>query len=300
MPKKLSKEDWEHRIFKLVGDRFELVRWRCDNDFGSNKRVIMRCLSDGKEWVTRPCDIMNGKGCPMCSCKRLITEGERIEQINSNGKIEFLRWDGEFKNAFSRAVVRCLADGYVWSSNINSLINSNRGCANCSGQRRWTAKERIEHINKKPSVSFVNWDGEYTNVNSRAYVRCEKCLYEWCATVDQLVNEGTGCPCCAKYGYDKSKAGFLYSLRSECGRYVKVGISNNPERRQAELIRSTPFTFSCIEQLEGDGVKISELEKHFHDKYERAGFTGFDGCTEWLVCSNELLSELRGLSIEHE
>jgi len=47
-----------------------------------------------------------------------------------------------------------------------------------------------------------------------------------------------------------------------------------------------------VEQISGDGSKIAELEKYFHGKYERAGFTGFDGATEWLACSDELLGEL--------
>jgi len=55
-----------------------------------------------------------------------------------------------------------------------------------------------------------------------------------------------------------------------------------------------------IEKVYGDGGRVYDLEKRFHDKYERAGLSGFDGCTEWLVCSDELLGELRRVSIEHE
>ena len=78
-------------------------------------------------------------------------------------------------------------------------------------------------------------------------------------------------------------------------KYVKVGISNDPKRRQKRLEKRTPFKFNIVEQLDGDGTKIAELEKYFHNKYERAGFTGFDGCTEWLVCTPQLLEELREL-----
>lgn len=115
-----------------------------------------------------------------------------------------------------------------------------------------------------------------------------------------MVNMGTGCPRCAKYGYQLDKTGYLYALRSECGRYVKIGISNNPSQRHRQLELATPFNFNLVEQVHGDGVKIAGLEKSFHEKYESAGFTGFSGATEWLVFSDELLSELRSLSIEHE
>lgn len=77
--------------------------------------------------------------------------------------------------------------------------------------------------------------------------------------------------------------------------YVKIGISNDPKRRHSELEKRTPFKFGIVEQISGDGAKIAKLEKHFHSKYERAGFTGFDGCTEWLICTPQLLDELREL-----
>ena len=134
----------------------------------------------------------------------------------------------------------------------------------------------------------------------RCVVRCAEDGYEWSATVSNLVNNERGCPRCAKYGFQLEKDGYLYALRSKCGMYLKVGISNNPSRRHRQLERSTPFKFNLVEQISGDGVKISELEKHFHSKYERAGFTGFDGATEWLICSGELLGELRRVSIERE
>ena len=76
---------------------------------------------------------------------------------------------------------------------------------------------------------------------------------------------------------------------------MKIGISNNPKRRHKQLEKRTPFKFNIVEQLEGDGTKIAELEKYFHNKYESAGFKSFDGATEWLVCTPELIEELRGL-----
>ena len=360
MAKKLSKEELEQRIFKLVGDRFELVRWCCDNDFGSNKRVIMRCLSDGKEWVTRPCDIMQGKGCPMCAGLRRWTSEERIEQINRLEDIEFISWVDGYKNSYSKANVRCKIDGFEWSATANNLVNTRSGCPTCArlgmytadewiekineigniefiswvkhhknskskanvrctvdnfewsvavhsivkigtgcprcaNMIRWTASERVEQINELKNIEFVSWVGSYKNQKSKANVKCTVDGFEWITSVNHLVNNGNGCPRCAKYCFQLDKKGYLYALRSECGKYVKVGISNNPSRRHYELARATPFTFNLVEQVSGDGAKIAELEKHFHDKYERAGFTGFNGCTEWLICTPQLLEELREL-----
>ena len=296
MAKKLSKEEWKRRV-KAAGDgRYEFVRWLVDGEFGSSKRCVVRCVKDGNEWSAKVSNLVTGgKGCPQCVGLRRWTSEERIEQINKLEVIEFASWVGGYKNAHSKANVRCKTDGYEWSAAVFSIVNSGKGCPQCSGNRRWTAEERVDQINKLEGIEFVSWINRYKNSQSKANVRCNVDGHEWIAAVDQLVNEGTGCPSCAKYGYDKSKTGTLYALRSECGRYVKVGISNDPKRRHNELEKRTPFKFNLVEQISGDGAKIAALEKHFHDKYERAGFTGFDGATEWLVCTPQLLEELRNL-----
>lgn len=295
MPKKLSKAVWEQRIRDSGAGRYEFVRWAVDEKHGSASKCVVRCAKDGHEWIATPNNFINkGSGCPQCSCVRRWTADERIEQINSLENIEFVSWVDGYKNQYSKANVKCAVDGFGWGASTNSLANGS-GCPQCAGLRRWTAEERIEQINKLENIEFVSWVDGYKSKDSKANVRCEIDVFEWSTRVNDLVNQGSGCPRCAKHGYDKSKTGTLYALRSECGQYVKVGISNNPSQRHKQLEMATPFSFSCVESIAGDGTKIHELEKHFHSRHELAGFVGFDGATEWLVCTPQLLKELREL-----
>lgn len=296
-----AKEHWEQRISDVGAGRYEFIKWAVNGEFGSLKKCVVRCVKDGFEFEVRVSHLTgSGVGCPQCSKKRRWTAYERIEQINKLENIEFVSWADEYENSSSKANVKCSIDGFSWSSKIDNLVNNKQGCPQCAGQRRWNAEERIEQINKLENIEFISWSGDYKNHKSKAIVRCTIDGNEWSARVSNLVNNGRGCPKCAKTGYDKSKDGVLYAMRSECGRYVKVGITGNIQRRLYELSIRTPFRFNMIEEVDGDGGMVYDLEKHFHDKYERAGLSGFDGCTEWLVCSDELLGELRGLSIEHE
>ncbi|MGL5567256.1 MAG: zinc-ribbon domain-containing protein [Plesiomonas sp.] len=294
-------EQWESRIKEAGAGRYDFVRWSVDGEYGALKKCVVRCVIDGFEFEVRVSHLTgSGVGCHCCSKKRRWTSNERIDQINSLQGIKFVSWVDCHKNVRSKANVRCEVDGFVWSSKIDNLVNNKQGCPQCANQRRWTADERIEQINKIENIQFVSWCGGFSGSSSLAKVRCKIDGHEWKARVHNLVNNGRGCPKCAKTGYDKSKDGVLYAMRSECGRYVKVGITGNIQRRLYELSIRTPFRFNMIEKVCGDGGRVYDIEKHFHDKYERAGLSGFDGCTEWLVCSDELLSELRGLSIEHE
>lgn len=206
----------------------------------------------------------------------------REQQINNLQNITFVRWDGEYSGKNTKAVCRCTVDGFEWFASAHSLVNTGRGCPQCARQRRWTAQERVDQINNIPNVKFVRWlNGGYRG--ARSNIVCTCCNgHEWTASVNNVVNHGSGCPKCAKYGYNPSKPGTLYALRSECGTMVKIGISNNTRQRHTILKRKTPFAFECVELCHGDGAMVATLEKVLHGLMEPIVFdTPFDGSTEW-------------------
>lgn len=297
MPKKMHRTELERRITEMSSGKYSFVCWDGDS-FGSRERVRLKCNIDGKEWSAVFYSLKNGgSGCPECKARklrdRLITpEAGVIERIERSGDISFLHWIGDYVGVHSVAKMRCNADGFEWSTQVAGVSYGVAGCPQCSGKRRWTADERVVHINNIDGIVFVSWVGDYKNAFTRARVACEKCGHAWSSTIDNIVNQGKGCPKCSKHGFNKGCNGYLYALRSECGRYVKVGISNNPTKRHSRLRRATPFKFVLIEQISGKGDEIYEMECMFHNKYESAGFAGFDGATEWLMCTDDLLKEL--------
>lgn len=293
-----TSSEYIDKINSTANGRFKFVCWPYGFS-NSRSKATCRCSVCGFEWSARVYSLVNsGTGCPQCSGKRRWTAEEKIEQINKLEGIEFVSWVDGYKNQHSKANVKCEVDMFGWVASANSLANG-YGCPQCAGNRRWTADERVEQINKLENIEFVSWVNGYKGAHSKANVKCEIDCFEWISSVDNIVNGRRGCPKCSKRGYNPAKTGTLYALRSECGLYLKVGISNNPSQRHRALKLETPFSFSCIEQFEDDGAKIAELEKYLHNKYERAGFFGFDGCTEWLICTPELLEELRKLGDLH-
>lgn len=351
MPAKIPAHTREQQINALPNIMF--VRW--DGEYrGKRSRVVCRCTIDGFEWVTNVDSLVHGgSGCPHCAGVRRWTSSERVDQINSMGGVEFVRWCGTYVNCYSKCICRCTIDGFEWSTSVNSIINSNKGCPQCSGKRRWTADEREQQINSvgglvfvrwvagfngshskaecvcesghhwtasvnnlvnqhqgcphcagtrkrtsdecivlinsRSDLKFVRWDGDYQNKESKAVCKCVA-DHEWSASVGSLVNNGSGCPSCAKTGYNPEIEGTLYALRSDCGTMVKIGISNNYKRRHAALRRDTPFPWNCIELLHGDGALIVSLEKAFHGMTEPVEFAEpFHGYTEWRRWTPELV-----------
>ena len=195
---RLTAEECIERINAKPNIKF--IRW--DGEFkGIRTRAMCRCEIDGYEWSASTHRLVNsGTGCPQCVGNRKLTAEEYIERINAKPNIRFVRWGGAFKGIRSKVVCHCDVDGHEWSTDVDSLVNRGTGCPQCSGQRRWTANERVEQINALPNIKFVRWDGEFKGGTSKAVCRCDIDGYEWSVRVDSLVNKGTGCPYCARYG----------------------------------------------------------------------------------------------------
>lgn len=229
------------------------------------------------------------------------TQKYREMQINNSGTAKFLKWDcGEYVNLNCSVTVSCLLHNEVWSVTARTAINGAK-CRICQREYKYklgvlpSTHERFNQLNDVEGIFIIERGVDIENLSRKIKVKCTKCSFEWAPSVHSLIHAGSGCPSCAERGYNPRKKGSLYALRSECGKYIKIGISNDPKRRHKELERRTQFKFNLVERISGDGAKIAELEKYFHNKYERAGFTGFDGATEWLICTPELLQELRNL-----
>ena len=228
-----------------------------------------------------------------------IPEEKRINQINSNNSLRFISWDGCYKNSYSRAIVECAKDGFRWSVAINSIINTGSGCPECKKEsvgnaKRCKKESIIKRINLSKSFNFIGFCGDYKNQYSYAFVSCKNCCRESKVRVNSILHVNSGCPYCCETGFNKDDIGYLYLLRSDCGIHAKVGISNNPERRFKELRRHTPFNFSVIEcfMFESGHLAI-DMERSVHRRHSSSGFLGFQGATEWLLCTDELLSEMR-------
>lgn len=269
------------------------VRWE-DGRYVSNKsKAVMRCTLDGHVWSSAVTNLSSGRGCPKCAGRHGFSAEEIEEKLNALPNKSFVRWaDGAYSNCRSKAIMLCCTDGCKWSACVSNLLAIGSGCPKCAGQYRYSSDERELQLKDVSNITFVKWaDGGYKDCNSKAVVRCDK-GHSWEAGVRGLIRGG-GCPRCAKYGYNPAKAGTLYALRSECGQFIKIGISNDFKRRCAELRRATPFSFAIVATLHSDGETTRQLEKLFHGEFESSGHDGFSGATEWLKFNPDILSLLR-------
>lgn len=263
----------------------------------------MKCNS-GHEWSAAVTHLLNsGSACPKCSYEsRAINRRTDIrgltETLSMLPNLSFVGWVDGYRNKSSKVIMRC-DSGHTWTTSVSSLIHQNTRCPKCAIKtgadgRRADQGFVLDKLSALPDMRFVRWDcGRYENIYSKVTMICSA-GHEWSTSVVCLIRMKTGCPSCAKSGYDPTKPGTLYALRHVGGAHIKIGISNTYKRRLVELRRGTPFEFEVFHIHHcDDGHIIRELEKMFHSHFESSGFTKFDGATEWLKFNPDILSLLR-------
>jgi hypothetical protein len=289
----------------LAADGYTFVDW--DGPYkGSRSRVKFTCTKHGDCTSTVNNMLTRNARCWKCghesmvgTCRTPADQAEQVirEKASSVGHT-FVNWiDGKYRSQKAKCTFQCDDHG-VWVTTMESFMMSSNGCPGCKAvalgdRRRIPENERFTQINElavKDLIQFEGWLGDYNTGRTRIRVICTK-HGEWNPTIEAFVDQQQRCPGCAKGGYDRTKTGYAYALRSECGKHVKVGISNNVPQRIRQLRRDTPFAFIKVAHIRfANGKEAPEFERLVHGNFVSSGFTGFQGCTEWVRFSPDILT----------
>lgn len=153
------------------------------------------------------------------------------------------------------------------------------GCPKCGGTVKMTSKTFIEKARVKHGDKYSYDLVDYKNSKGKVDIVCK--IHGVFSQQSSSHLAGRDCPSCAKSGFNPDRKGFLYLLQSSCGKYMKIGITNNLEERTGLLIRKTPFDTTLVDSIEMSGYKARKLESTLHKLFTPAGLSGFDGYTEW-------------------
>lgn len=261
------------------------------------------CAQDKELWptgtiVTSRYDI--ARFC-VCACSRVGKWKAFQMDIRAKRKAEslgykFHGWAEEYHGNTTKCILECQSHGRWTSCGFNDMLQ-NKGCPDCgmiskANKRRIPESVRLSQINEIGKIKgfvFIGFEGRYTGVHTRARLSCF--LHgEFSISLHSLITNSAGCSECGVYGYSRFKKGYLYALKSLCGAYIKVGISNVPKFRIKTLSQVTPFKFKRVRLVSGSGQKMYDLETTIHNMFESAGLSGFQGHTEWLKSDPEILS----------
>lgn len=223
-------------------------------------------------------------GCRKCYDESLLSTKEKFvvkAKIIHERKYGYDNF--HYTGAHVKSSVTCYTHGDFLTTPANHLNAG--GCPSCKRIKQTNTLEQftetasfIHNYKYDYSLSIYNGSDKYLKIICKEHGVFEKTPENHCHKT-----RPQGCPKCVEYfGYRDILPGYLYLYRSEDGAYCKIGISNNPRKRFIRLKKVTPFAFQMISVKKfEEGSRARKWERLIHTKLKTAGFSGFDGCTEW-------------------
>jgi hypothetical protein len=174
----------------------------------------------------------------------------------------------------------------AWFKSPTGTIYYGGKSCRCSAKYKYKHEERIHLILKRCDALGYSFSPErHSNLKAKGKIAVSCPDHgEFESSVGNFLWLETICPQCAEYGYQKALPGVVYLLFSECGQYMKIGITNKMKSRLKGLRTNTPFGFKVAGQKHfEDGSEAREYELRLHSMFRPAGLSGFSGCTEWFL-----------------
>ncbi len=202
---------------------------------GSGKKVKWKC-GLGHQWDAWVAGRAMGpeSGCPTCAGKKVLIGFNDLATTHPDIAQQAVGWDPETVSAGSSKKRRWICElGHQLDVIISDRTNGH-GCAICSGQRVLAGFNDLATTHPELAKQAVGWDPEtVTAGSSRKKVKWICDLgHRWDAIVaSRASGQKSGCPSCAKFGFDPNEDGYLYFLSHPDWEMLQIGITNSPEDR---------------------------------------------------------------------
>jgi len=202
--------------------------------YGMGRKLRWEC-SLGHTWEETP-NKRSGRGdaCPFCSGQRCWTGFNDLRTSHPQVAAEADGWDPTAITAGSNTKRgwKCVK-GHTWTSTPGHRTNDSNptGCPYCSGNLVWPGFNDLLTTHPEIAAEADGWDPAVISAgsNRRMSWACPD-GHKWKSQVNNRKN-GSGCPRCAKTGFDRSKDAWLYFLRHYERGLLQIGISNVPQQR---------------------------------------------------------------------
>jgi rRNA maturation endonuclease Nob1 len=185
------------------------------------------CLTCGKKISPRLGAIIAGQNaCAFCAGNK--TDPDEAVKLMRESNLEPLE---PYSNARVEWKCRCLGCGEIVFPLYNSIQQGQGGCKDC-GYKKTAESLRIS---QEDAVQFARAAGfepaePYVSSEDKWKMKCLKCLKFFYPTLHN-VRQGSGCPSCAKSGFDPNEKGYFYFLEHLRWEMFQIGITNFPDKR---------------------------------------------------------------------
>jgi hypothetical protein len=205
--------------------------------FGSSKKREWKCKYGHVFEATVSSRINMNSGCSVCSNRKVLVGFNDLETISPTVASEAYGWDPKTftSGSHKKRTWKC-KNGHLYEATIKSRVSMNSGCAVCANQKCLTGFNDLATTHPELAKEAFDWDPTQIIAGYSKNLKW-KCEFGhiWKATGhDRSRGDTTGCPSCAKSGFDPNLPSHLYFLVQVDWQMYQIGITNNLQRRLNE------------------------------------------------------------------
>ena len=203
----------------------------------SGKSLPWKC-DLGHQWVVRVADrtYRDGSGCPTCKGDIVLKGFNDLATTHPIIAAEAFNWDPTTVHPGSakKKLWKCSL-GHTWESMVESRTRQDTKCLVCGNRKLLIGFNDLASVYPELASQAFNWDPTKLLVGASVekWWRCEF-GHKWKTNTINRTFSKSGCPTCAKSGFDPNKDGYLYFIKHQYWQMYQIGISNFPDDRLSD------------------------------------------------------------------
>jgi hypothetical protein len=201
----------------------------------SKKNANQWKCSLGHTWKATVALRSSGSGCPVCAGQKVWAGFNDLATTHPDIAKQAHGWDPSTVMAGTEKKLSWKCDiGHVWVVRGAERMGGSQ-CPICSGQRVLIGFNDLATTHPHIAKEAHNWNPQTLTAGSglkRKFKCIEDHIWETAVGTRTGGNE-SGCPSCAKTGFDPNSDGYLYFLKQADWEMYQIGITNVPDDRLA-------------------------------------------------------------------
>lgn len=232
---------------------------------GSEQNLMFKC-PEGHEFSANKYRMRKG----LIKCPSCLGHYRRRDHTGYENDLLAIESDlypiEEYKGNKIKIKHQCVEGHIVEIRPDNVLMGA--GCKVCKGKTPYTNETFDEEL-KNRGLFRLSRIGDIFGVNNKSKFRCNSCNHEW-MTLPYSVLNGSGCPECAIFGFNRGEPAYLYyvKLSNNDKTYYKIGVTNKDPKHRfkhtklvVEFIKIKYFDRGANAELEENKILV-EFKKH--------------------------------------
>lgn len=215
----------------------EAVDWNPETlSKGSHTKVKWACKF-GHTWFASPNSrTSKNSGCPVCAGISVIPGINDLETTHPEIALEANGWDPSlYYHGSEKKLEWVCVSGHKFKSSLKHRSVRGQGCPYCSGNKVLKGFNDLKTRFPDIAAESFGWDpATVLSGSGKKYKWKCNCGHTWKTSVSLRTSAFTGCPSCAKSGFDPNINSWIYFLKHNEWRMYQIGITNDLKRRLSE------------------------------------------------------------------